>query len=222
MHGNTTKNISKEELSYTYLSIISNKLRIGVIGGGKAAYIKVKNFLSKGCLVEVLSLEFIDDFSKLKNVKIIKGSYNRNFIKDKHLIIIATSNNEINLEIKKHCEEDFKIFIYAEDYLKGMAIAPVQRESENISFAVSTKLGNPKGSLILAKRIKDVINEYDDFIKFSASLRKNAKDIKEVKEAIISFVCSEDFKYIYEKKKDKLVLEIFFDKDVIDKIYNNL
>lgn len=222
MYGNTTKNISKEELSYTYLSIISSKLKIGVIGGGKAAYIKTKSFLNKGCNIEVLALDFIEDFLNLKDLKIIKSAYSRDFIKDKHLIIIATNDNEINLEIKKHCEEEYKIYIYAEDYLKGIAIAPVQRESENISFAVSTKLGNPKGSLILAKKIKDIINEYDDFIKFSSSLRKNAKNIKEFKDNIISFVCSEDFKYIYDKKKDKLVLKMFFDKDIIDKIYNNL
>lgn len=222
MYGDLTKDISKEELSYTYLSIISNKLKIGIIGGGKAAYIKVKNFLSKGCLVEVLALDFIDEFFKLENLKIIKSSYNRDFIKDKHIIIIATNDNEINLEIKKHCEEEYKIYIYAEDYIKGMAIAPVQRESENISFAVSTKLGNPKGSLMVAEKIKSIINEYDDFIKFSSKIRKNAKDIIEFKDNIINFACSEDFKYIYEKKKDKLVLEMFFKEEIINKIYNNL
>lgn len=222
MHGNTTENISKEELSYTYLSIISTKLKIGIIGGGKAAYIKTKSFLDKGCNIEVLALEFIEDFFNLKNLQMIKSAYSRDFIKDKHLIIIATNDNEINLEIKKHCEEEYKLYIYAEDYLKGIAIAPVQRESENISFAVSTKLGNPKGSLILAKRIKSIINEYDDFIKFSSYIRKNAKSIQEFKESIINFVCSEDFKYIYDKKKDRLVLEMFFNEDVINKIYSNL
>ena len=222
MHGDIRKDISKEQLSYTYLSIISNKLKIGVIGGGKAAYIKVKNFLDKGCNIEVLALDFIEDFLSLKDLKIIKSAYSRDFIKDKHLIIIATNDNAINLEIKKHCEEEYKLYIYAEDYLKGIAIAPVQRESENISFAVNTKLGNPKGSLILAKRIKSVINEYDNFIKFSSHIRKNAKSIQEFKESIINFVCSEDFKYIYDKKKDRLVLEMFFNEDVINKIYNNL
>ena len=61
-----------------------------------------------------------------------------------------------------------------------------------------------------------------DFIKFSSNIRKNAKNIKELKNSVISFVCSEDFKYIYEKKKDKLVLEMFFEKEILNKIYNNL
>lgn len=222
MYEYTRENISKEELSYTYLSIISSKLNVGIIGGGKVGYIKAKNFINKGCNVEVLALEFIDEFHKVESINLIKSSYYKDFIKNKHIIIIATDNKQTNLEIKKDCEEEFKIYIYAEDYLKGMAVAPVQRESENISFAVNTKLGNPNGSIILAKKILEIITEYDDFIKFSSNIRKNAKNIKELKNSVISFVCSEDFKYIYEKKKDKLVLEMFFEKEILNKIYNNL
>lgn len=103
-----------------------------------------------------------------------------------------------------------------------MAIAPVQRSLNNISFAVNTNYGNPKGSLILAEKVIEVLKEYDEFIGFSSLVRKSAKAITENKSDIINFVCSEDFKYIYEKKKDKLVLEMFFKKEVINKIYRNL
>ena len=128
----------------------------------------------------------------------------------------------LNEKIKKDCDKAYKIYIYVEDYLESMAIAPVQRSLNNISFAVNTNYGNPKGSLILAEKVIEVLKEYDEFIGFSSLVRKSAKAITENKSDIINFVCSEDFKYIYEKKKDKLVLEMFFKKEVINKIYRNL
>ena len=97
MYKDTRKDIPEECLEYTYLSIISRKLRIGIVGGGKVGYIKGKNFIYKGCNVDVLSLDFVEEFSKLKDINLIKGEYYKDFIKDKHLIIIATDDYNKNL-----------------------------------------------------------------------------------------------------------------------------
>lgn len=216
------EDIFKESINYAYISLISTKINVGVIGGGKVGYIKAKNFLAKNCNVEVLSLDFINNFENLVNVNLIKNSYYKDFINNKHIVIIATNDKDLNERIKKDCDKAYKIYIYAEDYLEGIAIAPVQRSLNNISFAINTNYGNPRGSLILAEKVMEVLNEYDEFIGVSSSIRKSAKEISENKSDIINFVCSEDFKYIYEKKKDKLVLEMFFGKEIINKIYSNL
>ena len=222
MFKDIRENILKENIDYTYLSLISKKTNVGVIGGGKVGYIKAKNFLSKNCNVEVLSLDFIKDFTELNNIKLIKNSYYKDFIKNKHIIVIATNNSILNQEIKKDCEEAYKIYIYVEDYIESMAIAPVQRNLNNISFAINTNGGNPRGALMIAKKVEEVLQEYDDFIRYSSLIRKSAKKINESKNDIINFVCSEDFKYIYEKNKDKIVLEMFFGKEVLNKIYKDL
>ena len=222
MFKDIRENILKENIDYTYLSLISKKTNVGVIGGGKVGYIKAKNFLSKNCNVEVLSLDFIKDFTELNNIKLIKNSYYKDFIKNKHIIVIATNDSILNQEIKKDCEEAYKIYIYVQDYMESMAIVPVQKNLNNISFAVNTNRGNPKGSLMIAKKVEEVLQEYDDFIGHSSLIRKSAKTINESKNDIINFVCSEDFKYMYEKKKDKIVLEMFFGKGVINKIYKDL
>ena len=222
MFKDIRKDILKENIDYTYLSLISKKTNVGIIGGGKVGYIKAKNFLSKNCNVEVLSLDFIKDFTELNNIKLIKNSYYKDFIKNKHIIVIATNNSILNQEIKKDCEEAYKIYIYVEDYIESMAIAPVQRNLNNISFAINTNGGNPRGALMIAKKVEEVLQEYDDFIRYSSLIRKSAKKINESKNDIINFVCSEDFKYIYEKNKDKIVLEMFFGKEVLNKIYKDL
>lgn len=222
MYKDTRKDIPEECLEYTYLSVMSKKLRIGIVGGGNVGYIKGKKFIYKGCNVDVLSLDFVEEFSKLKDINLIKGEYYKDFIKDKHLIIIATDDYNKNLEIKKDCEDEYKIYIFASEHLKGMAVAPVQRNLNNISFSVNTKNGNPKGSLMIADKVAELLKNYDDFIGYSSFIRKQAKSLKENKGDIIKFVCSEDFKYIYEKGKDKLVIDMFFGKEVSNKIYKNL
>lgn len=219
MYKDIREDIYKEKLVYTYLSFISQKLRVGIIGGGKAGYLKSKSFLSRGCRVEVLSINFIDEFYSLKDIKLIKGEYKKEFIKDKHLIIIATDDNNKNLEIKRDCDEEFKIYIFTSNFLEGMAVTPVQGELNNISFALSTKGANPRGSLILESKIYSLLKNYDDFIGYSSFLREKAKLIKENKSQIITFICSEDFKYIYEKGKDKVVMELFFGKEIVSKLY---
>lgn len=222
MCKNIGEDILKGNIDYTYLSLISSKTNIGIIGGGKVGYIKSKNFIAKRCNVEVISLDFIQDFYNLENIKLIKGNYYKDFISDKHIIIIATNDSLLNKRIKKDCEEAYKIFVFVEDAIEGMAIAPVQRSLNNISFAINTNYGNPKGSLMLSEKVGELLKEYDEFIGVSSLIRNSAKTINEKKKDIINFVCSEDFKYIYEKKKDKLVLEMFFGKEVLNEIYKNL
>lgn len=221
MYTNIKENIPTENIEYTYLSIISKKLRVGIIGGGKASYIKAKSFLSKGCIVEVLSLDFIEEFYNLSNIILIKECYNKRFIKDKHLIIIATSNNEKNIEIKKDCDDEFKLYILASNFSEGMIVTPVQKEVNNISFAINTKYANPRGALMLANKIVNLLEDYDAFIWYSSYVREQAKLLKENKKEIIDFVCSEDFYYIYKKGKEKIILEMFFGRELIKEVYGD-
>ena len=44
-------------------------------------------------------------------------------------------------------------------------------------------------------------------------------NIEEYKKEIIDFVCTEDFKFIYNIKKHKEVLTMFFNEDIINKLY---
>ena len=101
------------ELSYAPITLFGEKLKIGVIGAGRGALIKVRNFYNKGSKIEVLALDFLEDFYKFNGdkVKLIKGNYNKEFILDKHLIIIAIDDENVMSKIKDDCEELYKIYI---------------------------------------------------------------------------------------------------------------
>lgn len=220
MSKDIRENIQTREIEYTYLALMPKKLRVGIIGGGKAGLIKAKNFIKKGCYVEILSKTFLEELINIENNNIVlnRKAYNKDFIKDKHIIILALNDEKIRKEIIRHCEEEFKIFIDCSNFKDGMAVVPVQRETSNISFALNTKIGNPKGAVIVAEAAIKTLKEYNSFIEYSGLIRNKVKKLEQYKKEIIDFISTEDFKFIWEKDKGKLVLRMFFEQDIINQL----
>lgn len=221
MYENNREDISSEEISYSYISLISNKLRVGIVGGGKAGTIKARHFIKDEAYVEVLSKTFTDDLIKLskdstKKLKLINEEFNYNFLKDKHLIIIAIEDKTLIDKIKNYCEEGFKIYIDSSDFKAGMGVVPIERNTKNISFALNTKQGNPKGAVLAAEKVKILLEEYDDFLSFMGKIRTGAKKYPEYKNEILSFIGNEEFKILFDQGKGEKALRSNFPKEIID------
>lgn len=217
MFKDTSKDIYSE-LDFMPITLLSNNLRIGVIGGGQGALIKVKTFLSKGCIVEVIALDFIEEFYKIDNLKLDKVQYNREFILDKHIIVIAINDKVVVQEIINDCKQLSKIYINSTNFKDGMGIIPVSRKCENITIAVNTNVGNPKASVMVAEYLINHLKPMDKFIGFTAIIRNNLDIDKEAKKEVLSFINTIDFKDFYDKDKHYNVLSLFYEKDLIDKI----
>ena len=208
------------ELNYAPITLFGEKIRIGVIGAGRGALIKVRNFYNKGSNIEVLSLDFLADFYKFNEnkVKLIKGSYNKDFILDKHLIIIAIDDESVINKIKSDCEELFKIYINSSKFREGMGVIPVTRESEFITVAVNTKVGNPRGSVMVANSITESLQEFDEYINLTGKIRKCLTLDKEIKDDLLKFINSSDCKFFYSKNKILEVFRLFYNDDIVSKI----
>lgn len=208
------------ELNYAPITLFGEKIRIGVIGAGRGALIKVRNFYNKGSNIEVLSLDFLADFYKFNEnkVKIIKGSYNKDFILDKHLIIIAIDDESVINKIKSDCEELFKIYINSSKFREGMGVIPVTRESEFITVAVNTKVGNPRGSVMVANSITESLQEFDEYINLTGKIRNCLTLDKEIKDDLLKFINSSDCKFFYSKNKILEVFRLFYNDDIVSKI----
>lgn len=206
--------------SFMQLSLMPNKMRIGIIGGGRGALIKLKYFLSKGAEVSILSKELSEDILKIesKSLKKLIGEYCYDFIKDKHIVVIAINHKETIEQIKIDCEALSKIYISSYSFSDGMGMIPVTRESKNLSFSLSTKCGNPKGSLMVSRKVEEVLKEYDDFIEYSSKLRKNIKNLEEIKSQLLDFIISEDYRFFRIKDKEFTVLQLFYKEDIIKKV----
>ena len=159
-----------EKIEYMPITFFANTLRVGIIGGGRGSYIKARTLSNSGVEVEVLSREFIEDFHSI-SVTLIKKEYDKKFIEDKHIVIIAISDEETIDNIISDCNSLAKIYINSSNFKNGMGVIPVKRESKNISLSINTKVGNPKGAVMLADKLQKEIESYDDFMKFTGVIR---------------------------------------------------
>ncbi|MGL4760854.1 MAG: NAD(P)-dependent oxidoreductase [Sarcina sp.] len=212
MSKNFKGNIQLDNFETAYIGLDYKKIRVGIIGGGKAGFLKAKRFILNRSYVEILSRDFLANIEELENdkVKLIKDEYHKSFICDKHLIIIAIDDKNLTQQIIDDCNEVFKIFIDCSGVENGIAKIPYQTKTESFSFAVSTKNANPKMSILLGGKINDLLREYDEFEKYTYKVRKKVKGRKDSRE-ILSFLNTDEFKEIWKKNKADLTLKLFYD-----------
>jgi precorrin-2 dehydrogenase/sirohydrochlorin ferrochelatase len=198
----TTEEAYGLEEHFVFISLLAAKIRVIIIGGGRAASIKAKTYNSKGCQVTVLAKAFCDEVKllKAKHVRLIEAEYTRSHIIDQHLIVIAIDNEEVNRIIRADCEQMSKLYLTCSDYREGLFVTPVMRETEATVVALHTKGGSPKTSVFIGDKLQKWLKKYDVFIKFACTLRKQLQHRKD-KEVILNFVNSEEFLCLFEQGK---------------------
>lgn len=211
MFKDNREDISRKELNRLNLSVFSSKINTCVIGGGKGALIKVKGLLDRGCLVTLVSKDIIKEIYEIENpnLKIIKGEYKIEYIYDKHLILIAIDNDLDRELIKKDLDKNYKLYIDCSNFKEGNTAIPMQGNKKGINLSISTLDGNPKGARFLYSKITETILEYGDFIQFSSKIRNSIKN-REEKNEVLNFILNDDFKFYFDKKKEKTVLKMFY------------
>ena len=81
------------ELSYAPITLFGEKLKIGVIGAGRGALIKVINFYNKGSNIEVLALDFLEDFYKFDISTVVLQIPSFSF--DRHSLPVKTKKEGV-------------------------------------------------------------------------------------------------------------------------------
>lgn len=199
-----------------FFTIMPDKIKIGIIGGGRAAYIKAKAIIKNKGAVTILSTEFCEEILHLekKGAKLIKGKYYKEFIIDKHILIIAVPPKEGNM-IKKHCQEQCKLFIYCPEYKEGNIVFPAQGNTDSTIFALRTKGANPSLAKMLKGKVATTLKEYDEFIEFLQPIRERAKSLGKNKDEILEFLSTEDYKFMWKKGFGTIILNMFYSEEVV-------
>ena len=226
MHRNNRKDIQDvglKETDYTYISLMSKKMKIGVIGGGKAGLIKTRHFVNNRCSVEVISKDFTQELINLaeensKYLTLINKEFNIEFLKDKHIVVIASNDENINSFIRKYCDDNYKIYIDASDFTKGMGVVPAERSSKTMNFALNTKKGNPKGAVFMCNKIQNYISEYDDFIELTSTIRNNVKNCAGYRKDVLSYIFSNEFEEAYKQGEYIEALNKRYGNDITTKL----
>ncbi|MFN1777939.1 bifunctional precorrin-2 dehydrogenase/sirohydrochlorin ferrochelatase [Clostridioides difficile] len=132
-----------------------DELDVVIIGGGEVAYRKCKNFLEFNKNVTIVSKQILNKFYDLKgNIKIIKDDYKEIYIKDASVIIAATNNRELNMEIGLYCKAKNKLVNVVDNIEISNFTVPSYIKRGDLLISVSTGGKSPSLSSKIKKKLK--------------------------------------------------------------------
>ena len=187
--------MSKNELYPIFLKV--SELNALIVGGGKVGLEKLTFLLksSPNAKVTVLSENFVPDLIALAqkhDVETARRSYDDSFLKDKHIVIAATDDLEVNLQVHADCKaRNILVNVadnpdYCDFYMGGIVT------KGNIKIAISTNGKSPTMAKRLRQFFEDVIpDEINDLSENLSTYRKTIKGSFEEKVKILNDITKE-------------------------------
>lgn len=147
---------------------------ITVIGGGKIAYRKVKNFLDFGCRVRVIAINFIDEFENVGDkVEKINDKYKEEYIKDSFVVVAATDDKAINESIGNYCSNRGKLVNVVDNPHLSTYIVPSVVKRGDLIIGVSTSGKSPSLAAKIKKDLEEKYDEsYEEYLNILGTLRE--------------------------------------------------
>lgn len=195
--------MERNELYPVFLKVAN--LNILIVGGGNVGLEKLTFLLKSSPNAKVLMVapEFLADTLELAGkhqVEIVRESYDKKFLKGKHIVVACTDKVEINEEVYRDCRERSILVNVADnppfcDFYMGGIVT-----KGNVKVAISTNGKSPTTAKRLRQFFEDVLPEdIDDLVKNLNEYRKTLKgDFEEKVEALNEFT-----KGLVEKKPSK-------------------
>ncbi|HFL3270717.1 precorrin-2 dehydrogenase/sirohydrochlorin ferrochelatase family protein [Clostridioides difficile] len=151
-----------------------DELDVVIIGSGEVAYRKCKNFLEFNKNVTIVSKQILNKFYDLKgNIKIIKDDYKEIYIKDASVIIAATNNRELNMEIGLYCRAKNKLVNVVDNIEISNFTVPSYIKRGDLLISVSTGGKSPSLSSKIKKEIEERYTEdYEEYLNVLGDIRK--------------------------------------------------
>ena len=189
-----------------------------VVGGGEVGARKASTLIRCKAITTVVSLEFSSAFNGLEQqgVTLLKKDYVEDDLKKMFLVISATNNRELNLEISSHAKKKGILCNIADNIEASDFTLPSIVNRDDLLITVSTNGKSPA----LAKKIKETLehefgNEYADFLIILGQIRKRLlsqshapKEHKIVFQKLINSELLDTIKNKDYKKTDNLLHEL--------------
>lgn len=192
------------------ISLRAEKIRALIVGGGRAALIKARTFIERGCHITILAPSVREEFAQLDPnlVEIRLAPYDSAALAGHHLVVIATDDDAVNAQIQRDCEARDTLCLTCGDAQQGIFITPVMRETEQAMIAVHTKAGSPRSAVFLAKKSAECLQKYDAFVAWIADIRQQIKGRGDKDEIMRTLNSDAAFELFMQGRQDEL-----FEKD---------
>lgn len=158
-----------------------HQLEVLIVGGGKVGLEKLSFLLksSPNANVQLVAPEINDkivELAKICQVKLVKENFNNCFLENKHIVIVATGDEALNIEIYNECKRRNLLVnladnpSYCDFYLGGIVT------KGNVKVAISTNGKSPTTAKRLRQFFEEVIPEnIDDLVQNLNRYRKSIK-----------------------------------------------
>ncbi len=158
-----------------------HQLEVLIVGGGNVGLEKLSFLLksSPNANVQLVAPEINEEILELVKkyqVKLIKENFTNSFLENKHIVIVATDNEALNIEIYNECKRRNLLVnladnpSYCDFYLGGIVT------KGNVKVAISTNGKSPTTAKRLRQFFEEVIPEnIDDLVQNLNTYRKSIK-----------------------------------------------
>lgn len=193
-----------------------------VVGGGKIAERKVSSLINSGATIKVISPELTGNLMKYKKkglIKHLKRNYRKGDLKNAFLVIVATSNSELNKKIA--LEANSLVNVVDMPNLSNFIVPSVVKNGP-LKIAISTSGTSPAMAKAIRKELQKLYNkDFGKYLTFLKKLRQNMLKIisnKKKRENLFKKFASEDKiktlrDYGFEAAKNKIIEEIGLNHD---------
>ncbi len=146
---------------------------ITIIGGGKIAYRKAKNFIDFGYKVKVISLDFNEKFKDIESkIELIRDEYKEEYIENSFIVVAATNNRDINKSIGMYCDKKNKLVNVVDNPTLSSYIVPSTIKRGDLIIGVSTSGKSPSLASKIKKDLEIVYDDsYEEYIQLLGELR---------------------------------------------------
>jgi siroheme synthase-like protein len=160
--------------------------KILVVGGGKAALLKINSLLNTSAEITVISKDFSFDTSEFKkeykNLNFIKDNFEINKIKTEYdMAFICTDNTKLNTEIREFFKHKKTIVMSADNKKESDFITSAIIQKENITISVNTQGKSPTAAKLILNEIEKLLTEdFTEKINLVCKIRELLLKEKEV------------------------------------------
>ncbi len=169
-----------------------------VIGGGNIAERKALSLLNSGAKVKVISPELTDTLKKYVKegqIRYLKRKYRKGDTKDAFVVIVATSDPDVNKKITK--ESTCLVNVVDNPEISNFIVPSVLKRGL-LTIAISTSGASPAMAKYIRKELEGLYGR--DFGKFLNLLKK---------------IRTEVLKKVSDKRKRETILKKLIEKNVI-------
>lgn len=151
-------------MRYYPISIDTLNKKILVVGGGNAAYLKLKSLVSTEAKITVISEKFLKEIEAFKNINknitYIKSNIENYDISDDYqMVFICTDNKDLNIKLSEFFKNKNALVMLADNKEHSDFICTAILQKDDITVAVNTQGKSPTAAKLIINEVDKALNE---------------------------------------------------------------